>query len=164
MKEKDYYPIIKVWLRNLLESYFPNKNIHVFDSSNIYLDKLIQENNWTNYRSDYATYQIKIDILGVIIDDGKMDFVFIEVKNTKISLKDVSQLLGYSRVANPIYSIITSPKWISKPIRILFDTYRRFDILKYDHNRTIKVCKWDKNKNDIDYNLIYPGKPLFNSS
>ena len=113
-----------------------------------------------SYRSDYSTYQIKIDILGVLIENKNLDFVFIEVKNKKIGLKDISQLLGYSRVVTPIHSLIISPLWVSEPVKILFETYRRFDILKYFDERNIKVCKWDDDKEDIDYNYIYPNKPL----
>ncbi|MHA1492007.1 MAG: hypothetical protein ACTSRI_20445 [Promethearchaeota archaeon] len=163
-KEKDYYPIIKKWLKELLISNYPKKKVYTFDTSQIYLNKFIQDKNWTSYRSDYPTYQIKIDILGVLIEKDNLDFIFIEVKNIKISLKDVSQLLGYSRVAKPLHSLIISPKWISNPVKILFDTYRRFDVLKYNENKYIKICKWDDNKKDIDYNYIYPGKPLLNFS
>ncbi|MHA1271800.1 MAG: hypothetical protein ACTSVV_15955 [Promethearchaeota archaeon] len=160
-KEKDYYPTIREWLKNLLKSRFPGKKIDTFDTSQIYLSKFIQNKNLTSYRSDYPTYQIKIDILGIIMDNQGLEFIFVEVKNKKISLKDISQLLGYSRVAKPLLSLILSPKWISDPVRILFDTYRRFDILNYEINKQLKICKWDDDKNDIDYNYIYPGKPLF---
>jgi len=159
-KEKDLYPKIRKWLEDLLKSYYPKKTVYSFDTSTIYLSKFIQDKNWISYRSDYATYQIKIDILGIIIKKENLDLVFVEVKNTKISLKDISQLIGYSRVAKPLHSLIVSPKWVSDPVKILFDIYRRFDILKYNDNKYIKIGKWDVDKDDLDYNFIYPNKPL----
>ncbi|MHA1196164.1 MAG: hypothetical protein ACTSRH_09325 [Promethearchaeota archaeon] len=161
-KEKDLYPEIKNWLDNLLKEYFPKKKVYSFITSNIYLSKFIQDKNWIEYCSDYATYQIKIDILGVLIEKTELEFIFIEVKNSKISLKDVSQLIGYSKVAQPLFSIILSPKWVSDPVKILFEIYRRYDILKYNSDKFIKIGKWDPEKKDIDYNKIYPNKPLLN--
>lgn len=90
-KEKDLYPKICSWLEDLLKSYYPKKTIYSYDTSNIYLSKFIQDHNWISYRSDYVTYQIKIDILGIIIKNETLDFVFVEVKNTKISLKDLKE-------------------------------------------------------------------------
>ncbi|MFW9874336.1 MAG: hypothetical protein ACFFG0_14620 [Candidatus Thorarchaeota archaeon] len=160
IKEKDLYSVIKDWLKNLLKSYYPRKKIDTYDTSSVFLSKFIQDSNWMKYRDDYATYQIKIDILGVLIYQKNLDFVFVEVKNTKISLKDISQLIGYSRVAKPLYSFIISPKWVSDPVRSLFEKYRRFDILTYDKNRIIKIVKWDCEKRDIDFNYIYPKSEL----
>jgi len=158
-KEKDLYPPIKKWLKTLLESNYPKKKIQTYDTSRIYLNKFIQDKNWISLCPQYAPYQIKIDILGVLFEKNNIKFVLVEVKNTRISLKDISQLIGYTRVVNPLHSIIISPYWISDPVKILFDTYKRNDILKFG-NKSIKICKWDLNKKNVDYNFKYPSGSL----
>jgi len=160
IKEKALYPSIKTWLENLLKSNFPKKGVYTYNTSSIYLNNFIQDKNWISLCPEYVAYQIKIDILGVLIEKDKIDFILVEVKKTKISLKDISQLIGYSKVVRPLHSFILSPLWISDPVKILFESYRRYDILNFFENRKIKVCKWDTDKKDVDFIYIYPNKPL----
>ncbi|MFX1504001.1 MAG: hypothetical protein ACFFDH_23770 [Promethearchaeota archaeon] len=161
MKEKDLYPGIRDWLYKILKSKYKNKKSAAYDTSEKNLNKFIQEKGWISLSPEYAEYEIKVDILGVVFDKDKIDFLLIEVKNTKISLKDISQLIGYTRVVKPINSMILSPNWVSDPVKKLFEVYKRFDVLKYEKIKIIKVCKWDQEKKDIDYRFIYPSLPLF---
>lgn len=89
------------------------------------------------------------------------ELAFVECKLDKISLRDLSQLLGYSRVAIPVASIIISPEGISDAINLLFNIHRRNDILSYGDKGGIRIARWDENKRDINMHTLIPKGGLF---
>lgn len=95
-------------------------------------------------------------LTGVILLNDKAELAFVECKLSKITLKDVSQLLGYSKVACPVHSFIISPKGMSNAVSYLLQTLRRYDILAYSENRKIRVGSWDESKGDIIRPMIPP--------
>lgn len=156
MKEKDLYEPIQGWLQTLLENYYPSKRIRTFITSEVSLAKFIQSKGWMDKFPGYMTYECKVDVLGLIEGNRKADFILIEVKLKPLSLTNIAQLIGFTRVIKPLHSLIISPKWLSSPMKTLFDIYRRFEILTFGKNQSIRICKWDTEKKDIDYNFIYP--------
>jgi hypothetical protein len=80
----------------------------------------------------------------------------VECKLEKINLQDVSQLLGYSKVALPLASIIISPEGISDSINLLFNVHRRDDILSYGQDGCIRIARWIESKKDIDMHTLIP--------
>lgn len=90
----------------------------------------------------------------------------IECKTTPITLKDVSQLLGYSRVVLPVYACILSPLGVSSDVASLLKTYSRLDVLEYNWPKgelphSIVVATWNEQRKGIDYDsLIHAGHPL----
>lgn len=87
---------------------------------------------------------------------------FIECKLGRITLRDLSQLLGYSKVALPLYSIILSPKGISRSLNLLFDIARRNDILYYSTDSYIIIGKWNEKRKELDLSSIIPkGSRIF---
>ena len=80
----------------------------------------------------------------------------IECKIDEISLRDLSQLIGYSKVCLPIFSLIISPKGISKTLHLLFNVWKRYDVLTYSDKRRVSIAKWLVGGHDIDISSIIP--------
>src|SRR4030042_18545 len=86
----------------------------------------------------------------------------IDSKNNSITLRDLSQLIGYSRVANPKYSFLLSPQGISDSLKTLLLTYNRLDVLNYGFKEgkisdSIIIAKWNADANNIDFDTIITG-------
>lgn len=150
------YPDVKEWFYNFLKEKFPKRNVKVFDTSKQKLSDFIIQHNLTKHFPEFKSYEIKIDILGILSIKNKFALSFVECKLNRINLLHISQLLGYSKVARPEISFIISPKGISSSLNLLFNVYRRYDVLKYCKNRYIIIARWDPFKKDIDYHSIIP--------
>jgi len=162
-KEKEMYPPVKHWLYNILKQKYPRHKIKVADTSQVKLFKWLESQKFHTFFDDYLTFDIKIDVLGLFYTQNNTKLVFVECKLTPITLKDISQLLGYSKVAQPDYSIILSPRYISKPVNQLLKVYNRNDILEYgrDDNKKIKIAKWDTSRNTILIETLLPSGEFF---
>lgn len=151
------YPDVRSWFRKTLQSKFKNARICVEDTSKKVLSKWLLEKGFHNYFPDYQTYEVEVDVTGVIVkSDKEAHLGFVECKLGKINLRDFSQLLGYSKVALPLYSIILSPKGVSNSLNLLFNVARRNDILYYSADRHIFITRWDGQKREIDFSTIIP--------
>jgi hypothetical protein len=75
--------------------------------------------------------------------------VFIEVKNSTLNLKDLSQLIGYSKIVKPIGAFLISPNGLGKHLNQLLIDFKRLDILEYQQNHLIRIGKWDIERNSI---------------
>lgn len=78
-------------------------------------------------------------------------FIFVECKNKKLSLMNLSQLIGYSAIALPIFSILLSPKGMGTTLNKLLISFNRKDVLEYKPRKKIQIIKWDYDKQDVDY-------------
>jgi len=155
-KESDMYPEVAGWLKHLLTQKFKGSSIIVQDTSKKVLSKFLFEKGLHGKFPDYQTYEIQVDVTGVV-DNGKTArLALVECKLEKINLRDVSQLLGYSKVALPLVSIVISPEGISDSINLLFNVHRRDDILSYGQDGYIRVAKWIESKKDIDMQALIP--------
>ena len=105
---------------------------------------------------EFRTYKIRQDITGFIEFEDRVELVFVECKNSKLTLINLSQLIGYSCIALPIFSILIAPQGMGTTLNKLLTSFNRKDILEYRKGKKIEILKWDKNKQDIDYmNSIY---------
>jgi len=76
-------------------------------------------------------------------------------------IKDILLLFGYNMVVLHFYSIIISPKGISSSVSYLLKTFNRYDVLKYDKDKRIRIAKWDSLKNEVDIcSILPPGEHL----
>lgn len=151
--EIEMYPDIIKWLKADLEQKFSKsaEKITVLDTHDSDLSNFIIKLKYQKYFPEFTTYQIRQDITAFIKRRNSVDLVFIECKNCHLSLIHLSQLIGYSCIALPIYSILISPKGIGTTLHKLLDDYNRKDILEFRPNRKIQIIKWDELKKDIDY-------------
>lgn len=147
------YPDIVEWLKINLKQKFGKKalKITVLDTHDSDLSNFIMSLSYQKFFPEFSTYKIRQDITGFIEYKDKVDLVFVECKNTSLSLIHLSQLIGYSCIALPIYSILLSPQGMGQTLNKLLKNYNRSDILEFRPNKTILVIKWDKSKQDIDY-------------
>ena len=154
--EKYLYPDICKWFKFFLEQKFRQSKIQVADTSRKNLSKWLVENKLHEAFPDYQTYEIEVDVSGVIESSKEVHLAFVECKLGKITLRDISQLLGYSRVALPVYSFIISPKGISQSLNSLFNIFRRNDVLYYSKDKHVIIGKWDERRKDLNLNSIIP--------
>jgi len=157
--EKEMYPDVLKWLKRILKHNVKrSKILRVYDTSTTNLATLIMRENLARYFDDeFVTYDIKVDITGIVVKgNNKAELIFVECKLNKITFRDFCQLLGYSIVAKPRYSIIISPRGVSDSLRTLITSFNRRDILKYAAGREIALAKWDETKKDLDYMTIIP--------
>jgi len=151
--EIEMYPDIIEWLKKNLTQRFGNKavKITVLDTHDSDLSNFIMHLNYQKFFPEFSTYKIRQDITGFIEYTDKVELVFVECKNTSLSLIHLSQLLGYSCIALPIYSILLSPQGMGQTLSKLLKSYYRLDILEFRPKKMIQIIKWDKTKQDIDY-------------
>lgn len=160
--EREMYPDIVVWLDRYIRERFRKQKVKTTDSSRIRTSSVLQQEQLApSNKPDHASYDIRVDVTSVISSGDHVELAFVECKLKQISLRDVSQLLGYSRVANPVFSCILSPQGISSEVSALLRTYGRSEILEYDWPkgetpRSICIAKWDQRKQDIDYATLLP--------
>ena len=154
--EKEMYPDVISWLIKHLKGIYPKGDISVFDTSQINLCEFIRRKKLSKYFPEFETYVIKVDITGVIKYKEKCLLSFVECKLNSISLKDISQLIGYSKVVKPVSSLILSPTGISSPVNMLINVYRRYDVLSYWDNLKIQIAKWNKTTRDVDMATLLP--------
>jgi len=154
--ESEMYPPVIRWLNNMLSQKFKQSTIIVEDTSKKVLSRFLFERSYHKRFSAYQTYEIQVDVTGIIDNGETAQLAFIECKLDKISLRDLSQLLGYSRVATPLFSLLISPSGVSEAINLLFNVYRRDDILAYSSNGLIRIARWDETKQDLDIHTLIP--------
>ena len=151
--EIEMYFDVTEWLKKNLEQKFGKKakKIIVLDTHDSDLLNFIMQLNYQKFFPEFSTYKIRQDITGFIEYEDKVELVFVECKNTSLSLIHLSQLIGYSCIALPIYSILLSPQGMGQTLSKLLKSYNRLDILEFRPKRMIQVIKWDKAKQDVDY-------------
>jgi len=162
MKEEDLYPAVKRWLETFLRARHRSQ-IKVFISSRKKLTHLIEEEGLIrNLPPEWVSWEIYIDIVAFMVSEKQTSLAFVECKNKPITLRDLSQIIGYSRVAIPKYSFIIAPQGASDSLKTLFLTYNRNEILCYNFTRgkvldSIIIAKWNLNTCSIDYDSLITG-------
>jgi len=159
--EKEIYPEVIIWLNKYLRGKYSNGEVNVFDTSQFNLSEFIRRKKLNKYFPEFETYVIKVDITGVVEYKEKCLLSFVECKLNSISLKDISQLIGYSKVVRPIFSLIISPSGISSPVNKLINIYRRYDILIYQEELKVRIARWNKNTKEIDSATLLPHGSFF---
>ncbi len=154
--EKQMYPEVCAWFKGILLEKHDDSKIHVQDTSRKVLSRWLVEKGLHKLFPDYQTYEIEVDIVGIIEKEDNAFLGMIECKLNQITLRDLSQLLGYSKVALPLYSIILSPQGVSKSMHLLFNVSRRNDILSYSNDKHIIVGKWSEKRKELDFPSIIP--------
>lgn len=160
--EKDMYPDVMAWLDSFLKARYSQQQILVRDCSSKALKRILQDEGLTpSNKPEWLTFNIKVDVCGFILKGADVDFAFVECKNKAISLIDISQLIGYSKVALPVFSCIVSPFGMSSDVSTLLETYNRQDVLEYDYPtgqlaKSVFVATWSKSQRSIDYSNVIP--------
>lgn len=154
--EKEMYPEVASWLVGYLKHKYSKASVKAYDTSRENLSDFLRHHRLNKYFAEAETYVIKVDITGVIKHREKCFLAFVECKLNPINLKDISQLIGYSKVVLPAFSIIISPAGISPPVNKLINLYRRYDILTYTKTQKVHVALWNKLTHDIETATLLP--------
>ena len=164
--EKDMYPDVRRWLEDFLKNRFQRADVDVHILSHTSISRFLSTYNRGNFPEERVTWNIKVDIVGFVHHSNKpTDLVFVECKNTKLTVAHLSQLLGYSRIARPMYAFLISPVGFSSPLVSLLQVYQRHDVLEYhcEHGRMprqIIVAGWDRIACNLDRNAMIGGTGL----
>ncbi len=159
MNEKDLYPDIEKWLNQYLtDNYKGCDIITTSESSSKTLDVVLKK--YGIHLDELEGLLIKIDVIGIIQKSKNHDgikLVFVEVKDELLTLKDLGQLWGYTKLANPIESFLISSEGLGT-LQIIFDVHNRKDLLVYGENseKFMKIVKWDNSRKIIDYSTMIP--------
>jgi hypothetical protein len=154
--EKELYPEVIKWLEKYLKGKYPKAGIKAYDTSRQDLSDFLRRHKLHLFFPEFETYVIKVDITASIKHKDRCDLAFVECKLGPINLKDISQLLGYSKVVKPKYSFIISPVGISSPVNTLIKIYKRYDILEYSQGLRLKIAQWNKATQEIDISTLLP--------
>jgi len=151
------------WLERFLIKRFPKADVKVQDTHSIPLNRYLSYHQLTSYFNDQVsqTYEIQVDVVGTILHKTRQELAFVECKLKPITLSDLSQLLGYSRVALPRFSFLISPKGIKGSLSKLLLSYGRTDILEYhwpkgEQARAVTLAKWNSKNKMPEQNSIIP--------
>ncbi len=154
--EKEMYKFVCEWLVSLLKPRYKTYKVEAYDTSTVALYRWLEKMDFNKYFPEYLAFDIKVDVTGIIYNKRRAHLVFVECKQPAISLKDISQLLGYCRVAKPKYAFIISPNYISEHVSYLLKTYNRYDVLHYSKANRIRVATWNYDRKGIDANTLLP--------
>jgi hypothetical protein len=158
------YGDISRWLYTSLASKLPNAHIDVRNTHASPLNEYIKKHSSLQdyFKGDlWQTYDIHVDLTAFIKSSKHTGLAFVECKIIPISLLHISQLLGYSRVALPLFSYLISSADIGNAVKSLIMRYDRIDVLEYHWEkgqfpRKIVIAKWDFNSKSIDLTTVLP--------
>lgn len=160
--EKEMYPGVVEWLKRFLTQKFRKAEILAADTSRVALNNFIaRENLQSFFAPEWITYDLHVDVTGIVIVKQRAHLVFVECKLASLTLANVSQLLGYSRIALPLYSFLISPVGYNDSVISLIKTYSRGDILEYFWEkgktaRSLMLATWNESANQIEPSTLLP--------
>ena len=137
--------------------------VRVLDGSRTSLARLVdREGLAEGLAPEWPSWDMKVDVVGFAIGEGGTHWAFVECKPNAVNLRALSQPLGYSRVARPVYSFIVAPHGASDALRSLLLTFSRLDVLRYREEAgqlpwSIVVARWDSTRGCIDTGSMITG-------
>ena len=154
--EEKLYHEIKEWLQNYLIDKYKGYTIETtYETSRRNLDVVLKSKGIQC--KEAIGLQIKIDVVGILKRGNDFKLVFVEVKDTELTLKDLGQLWGYTQLIDPIESFLISSNGFGR-LSYLFNVLKREDLLKFgvNINKFMQLAKWDKSRKSIDYSSLIP--------
>lgn len=155
-EEEKLYPEIKEWLQNYLRDKYNGYSIQTTcETSRRNLDVVLKSKGIQC--KEAIGLQIKVDVVGILKRGNDFKLVFVEVKDTDLTLKDLGQLWGYTQLIDPVESFLISSKGLGR-LSHLFNVLRREDLLRFGTktNKFMQIAKWNKRRGCIDYLSLIP--------
>lgn len=150
------YPAVISWLRAALRDAHRGYRQGVFNTSRTKLQALIEQEGLQNFFPLFPTYEIMVDVTAILQRGQQAHLGFVECKLKPISLKDIGQLWGYAKVAQPLFALIVSPNGVSEGVRQLLLVHQRYDILDYAPTKAIRVAIWDPKRGEVVPKSVIP--------
>jgi len=144
-----YHPVAE-WLKHYLKGKYPRAEVTSHDTHKTDLSVFLRTHQLGHHFGDCSAYEIKVDVVAVIKARSRVSLAFAECKRGPITLRDVGQLLGYSLVARPEFSILISPEGLSARLSSLLMTFGRQDILSYGKGRMIRLAEWNMKRSEVN--------------
>jgi len=154
--EAEMYQPICEWLVELLKPRYKSYKVEAYNTSSVALYRWLEQKGFEKYFPEYLAFDIRVDVTGILYKKSVAYLAFVECKLQAISLRDISQLLGYCRVAKPMCAFIISPEGISEHVSYLLKTYHRYDVLGYNESDRIRVSTWNNDRCEIDASTLLP--------
>lgn len=160
---KELYPDVCQWLEKFLKDRFRQAEIDVRALPHIQISHFLRTYNQGNFPAEWVTWHVKVDVVGFVHHSNKpTDLVFVECKNSTLTLAHLSQLLGYSRIAQPLYSFLISPVGFSSTLVSLLQEYQRRDVLEYHWEdgkmpRQVIVAQWNTTTANLNRHTMIGG-------
>jgi hypothetical protein len=158
--EKEMYAPVSAWLKRFLVGLYGRQwEVETYVTFRQNLSYFLSSIEKSALFPEAPCYDIKIDVTGILKKRSPPisgHLAFVECKFGEANILGLSQLLGYSRIAKPLHSFLISLEGPSESIRKLLEHHRRWDILEYEINKKIVICKWDETRNEIDASSILP--------
>ena len=148
--EREMYPDVCRWLNDFLTSRYQRASVDVHDLSHTPISRFLRNYDKGQFPPEWVTWDIRVDVVGFIHQPKAMtSLAFVECKNIKLTLSHLSQLLGYSRIAQPLFSFLISPLGFSSTLVSLLQDYQRHDVLEYHWEsgkrpRRVVLAEWDR--------------------
>lgn len=156
--ENELYEPMRAWLHQYLEDKYKGATIITVDSHARTLDLFLEEYNVIDHYPQIIGLDIQIDVLGIVVKNGKTQIFFIEAKKTQLNLHDLGQLWAYCKLCDPAEAFLLSSNGLGSLNKIL-NNLSRTDLLEFGDGKRIKkmqVGKWDIGKSTIDYMTLVP--------
>jgi hypothetical protein len=154
--ESELYEPVRHWLETSIKHRFRQCDVRAYDTSRTKVSSLIARLGLQSAFPESSVWDIQADITALVT--GKKNHIaFVECKMGNINLRDVGQLLGYSRVARPVAALLLSPKPVTDNLRNLLVVYGRYDILEYDQDgNRIMIVRWDAARCSVMHGATLP--------
>ena len=160
LREREMYIPVAHWLESFLQARHRSRAIRAFDTSAVQLYRWIEQQGLQKDFPEYLAYDVRVDVTAIVQEAHRARLAFVECKLHAVTLRDVSQILGYCRVARPQSAWIVSPRGISTHLAYLLRTYHRFDVLEYTPSRPIRIATWNHSRREIEAASVLPPGPL----
>lgn len=158
MEKQELTEKIAKWLKSFLSKKF----VETHDV----LDVIIPESNLSKIQNgsiklckNYSSWEFKPDVFAILKNKKTQDIELVLVNRSigSISLKEIGELYCYSKLADSKLSLLVSLNGVSNEVGILLlDENIKKRLLNYGDGKEIIILSWDKNKDDINRNLIIP--------
>jgi hypothetical protein len=158
--ERSLYAPVAVWLHDFLKGRHRRSAITTLDMSRSSLSATIKmEQMGSGFPGEWVTWNVHADVVGFVQTKNAVMIALVECKEGPLTLRDLSQLIGYCQVVHPAYAFLLSPPGPSPSLMRLLTVFNRTDILVYNRvNKSIPgsivVASWDPVAGQLDRHRI----------
>jgi len=139
-KEVELYEPMQIWLYQYLKDKYKGEKIITVDSHAQTLDTFLEKYGIIDQYPQTIGLNIQIDVLGIVIKNGKAQIFFIEAKKTQLNLHDLGQLWAYCKLIDPEEAFLMSSVSLGSLDKIL-NIFKREDLLDFGNKKKIKKMK-----------------------
>lgn len=156
MLEEELYEPMRQWLEAYMKDNYKGYEIITTDCHSERLDRALSKYDIIKEQANGV--DIQIDVLGIARKKDKVKLVFIEVKKTKLTLRDLGQLWAYCKLVDPDEAFLLTSADLGS-LKKLVGGFKREDLLDFGDGKHMKkmiIGKWDVNRNAPDLSSFLP--------